>query len=154
MYRKFKRHFRAAPLATRLRRRLPLAHGWCWTGAAACGRVEPLGCPGRTAGWERTRAPERFANLGNVPTVAEAGVPGYALDPWLGLFVPAKVPQDVLARIHAEVVKILGGAELKTRLAPQGIELATSSPADFARFIRDDNAKWGKIIKEAGIKGD
>jgi tripartite-type tricarboxylate transporter receptor subunit TctC len=81
-------------------------------------------------------------------------VPGYALDPWLGLFVPAKTPQDIVTRINAEVVKILGAPELRARLAAQGIELVTNSPAEFARFIREDNAKWGKIIKEAGIKGD
>jgi len=98
-------------------------------------------------------APERFPNLGNVPTIGET-VPGYGLDPWLGLFVPAKVPQDVLVRIHGEVVKILGSPDLKAKLGPQGIELVTNSPAEFAKFIRDDNAKWGKIIKEAGIRAD
>ena len=51
-------------------------------------------------------------------------------------------------------MKILGSAELKARLVPQSIELATSSPADCVRFIRDDNAEWGQIIKEAGSKGD
>ena len=98
-------------------------------------------------------APERFPNLGNVPTIGEA-VPGYALDPWLGLFVPAKTPPEITGRIHAEVVKILGSPDLKARLGPQGIELVTNSPADFARFIREDNAKWGKIIKEADIRAD
>ena len=91
--------------------------------------------------------------LGDTPTIAQT-VPGYSLDPWLGLFLPAKVPQDVVTKIHGEVVKILGSPDLKAKLGPQGIELVTSSPADFARFIREDNAKWGKIIKEAGIKAD
>jgi tripartite-type tricarboxylate transporter receptor subunit TctC len=91
--------------------------------------------------------------LGDTPTIAQS-VPGYSLDPWLGLFVPAKTPQDVLAKIHGEVVKILSSPDLKAKLGPQGIELVTNSPADFARFIREDNAKWGKIIKEAGIKAD
>jgi tripartite-type tricarboxylate transporter receptor subunit TctC len=91
--------------------------------------------------------------LGDTPTIAQT-VPGYSLDPWLGLFLPAKVPQDVVTKIHGEVVKILGSADLKSKLGPQGIELVTSSPAEFARFIREDNAKWGKIIKDAGIKAD
>ncbi len=99
-------------------------------------------------------APQRFATLGNTPTLAEAGVPGYALDPWLGLFVAAKTPQDIVTKIHGEVVKILGSPELKSRLGAQGIELVTNSPAEFARFVRDDNARWGKLIKEAGIKGE
>lgn len=98
-------------------------------------------------------APERFANLGGTPAIGET-VPGYALDPWLGLFVPAKTPPEIVSRIHGEVVKILGGAELKARLGAQGIELVTNSPADFARFIREDNARWGKTIKEAGIRSD
>ena len=98
-------------------------------------------------------APERFANLGGTPAIGEA-VPGYALDPWLGLFVPAKTPPEIVSRIHGEVVKILGGAELKARLGAQGIELVTNSPAEFARFIREDNARWGKTIKAAGIRGD
>ena len=99
-------------------------------------------------------APERFPVLGDVPTIAEAGVPGYALDPWLGLFMPAKVPPEIVSKVNAEVVRILNGPELKAKLAAQGIEIVTNSPADFARFIREDNAKWGKLIKEAGIKGE
>ena len=121
-----------------------------WIGAANTllphikdGRLKLLG----------STAPQRFANLGDTPSIGEA-VPGYALDPWLGLFMPAKVPQDIVMRVHGEVVRILNAPELKARLGPQGIELATNSPPDFARFVKEDNAKWGKIIKEAGIKGD
>ena len=91
--------------------------------------------------------------LGDTPKIAES-VPGYSLDPWLGLFVPAKTPQDVVMKVHADVVKVLAGAELRSRLGAQGIELVTNSPAEFARFIREDHAKWGRIIKEAGIKAD
>lgn len=121
-----------------------------WIGAANTllphikeGRLKLLG----------STAPQRFALLGDTPAIGEV-VKGYALDPWLGLFMPAKVPQDIVTRVHGEVVKILNGDELKARLAAQGIELLTSSPAEFARFVREDNAKWGRIIKEAGIKGD
>ena len=95
----------------------------------------------------------RLRLLGDSPTIAQS-VPGYSLDPWLGLFVPAKTPPDVVMKIHGEVVKILASPDLKAKLGPQGIELVTNSPAEFARFIREDNAKWGRIIKEAGIKGD
>ena len=95
----------------------------------------------------------RLRLLGDTPTIAQT-VPGYSLDPWLGLFVPAKTPQDLVMKIHGEVVKILGSPDLKSKLGPQGIELVTNSPADFGRFIREDNAKWGKIIKDAGIKAD
>src|SRR6185295_9023707 len=121
-----------------------------WIGAANTllphikeGRLKLLG----------STAPQRFAILGDTPAIGEV-VKGYELDPWLGLFMPAKVPQEVVAKVHGEVVKILGGPELKARLGAQGIELVTNSPAEFARFVRDDNARWGRIIKEAGIKGD
>jgi tripartite-type tricarboxylate transporter receptor subunit TctC len=91
--------------------------------------------------------------LGDTPTIAQT-VPGYALDPWLGLFVPAKTPMPVVERVHSEVTKIVNAPELKSRLASQGIMIDTNSPADFARFIREDHARWGKVIKEAGIKGE
>jgi len=98
-------------------------------------------------------APQRFPNLGDTPTIGES-VPGYALDPWLGLFVPAKTPMETVQKIHSEVTKIVNAPELKGRLAPQGIMLETNSPAEFAKYIRDDNTRWGKVIREAGIKGE
>ncbi len=98
-------------------------------------------------------APERFPNLGNVPAIGES-LPGYAVDPWLGLFMPAKVPADIVNKVNGEVARILAAPEVKAKLAPQGIELVTNSPADFARFIRDEHAKWGKVIKEANIRGE
>ena len=98
-------------------------------------------------------APTRFPNLGDTPTIAET-VPGYALDPWLGLFVPAKTPMEVVQKIHLETTKIVNAPELKAKLAAQGIMIETNSPAEFARAIREDNARWGKVIKEAGIKGE
>ena len=91
--------------------------------------------------------------LGDSPTIAKA-VPGYALDPWLGLFVPAKTSAEIVNRIHAEVVKVVNGPDLKSKLAAQGIMIETGSPAEFARAIREDNARWGKVIREAGIKGE
>ncbi|MEA3192307.1 MAG: putative tricarboxylic transport rane protein [Betaproteobacteria bacterium] len=99
-------------------------------------------------------APQRFTNLGDVPTVAEAGVPGYSLDPWLGLFMPAKVPADILNKVNAEVAKVVNTPEVKARLASQGIIISTNSPAEFAQFVREDNSRWGKVIREAGIKGE
>src|SRR5205807_8180634 len=71
-------------------------------------------------------APARFPSLGDVPTIAEAGVPGYALAPWLGLFMPARVSSDIISKVNAEVVRILNAQELKSRLALQGIEIVTN----------------------------
>ena len=95
----------------------------------------------------------RLRLLGDSPTIAQS-VPGYSLDPWLGLFVPAKTPAPVVQRIHAEVTKIVNGAELKPKLAAQGIIIDTNSPEEFARFIREDHVRWGKVIRDAGIKGE
>jgi tripartite-type tricarboxylate transporter receptor subunit TctC len=99
-------------------------------------------------------APQRFSTLPDIPTIAESGVPGYSLDPWLGLFMPAKVPSEIVARVNREVIRILNAPDLKARFGAQGIEVMTQSPEEFARLIRDDHAKWGKLIKEAGIRGD
>jgi tripartite-type tricarboxylate transporter receptor subunit TctC len=98
-------------------------------------------------------APQRFANLGNTPAIGET-LPGFSVDPWLGIFMPAKVPADVLKKVNGEIARVLGMPEVKAKLAPQGIELVTQSPEEFARFIRADYEKWGKVIKEAGIRGE
>jgi tripartite-type tricarboxylate transporter receptor subunit TctC len=99
-----------------------------------------------------TSAGQRFSVLPETPTIAEAGLPGYALYPWLGLFVPAKTPPEIIARINTETAKIVNSPEVKARLVPQGMDIATGSPADLAAIIRDDNARWGKVIRDAGIK--
>jgi tripartite-type tricarboxylate transporter receptor subunit TctC len=122
-----------------------------WVGAANTllphirdGRLRLLGSAGA----------QRFPNLGDVPTIAEAGVPGYALDPWIGLFMPARVSPDIAARVNGEVARILNAPELKAKLAAQGIDVATNQAAEFARFVREDNARWGRLIQDAGIKGE
>ncbi|HEY8252929.1 MAG TPA: tripartite tricarboxylate transporter substrate binding protein [Burkholderiales bacterium] len=99
-----------------------------------------------------TAAGQRFSALPDTPTIAEAGLPGYALYPWLGMFVPAKTPPEIVARINAEIGRILNSAEVKARLVPQGMDIATGSPEELARVIREDDARWGKVIRDAGIK--
>jgi tripartite-type tricarboxylate transporter receptor subunit TctC len=101
-----------------------------------------------------TTASQRFSVLADTPTVAEAGVPGYSLYPWLALFVPAKTPPEIVARINGEVSRILGSGEVKARLVPQGMDLVTGSPDDLAALIRQEYASWGKVIRDAGIKGE
>jgi tripartite-type tricarboxylate transporter receptor subunit TctC len=81
-------------------------------------------------------------------------VPGYAVDPWLGLFVPGKTPPGVMERINVEVRKFLAAPEVKAKFSAQGIEVWTSSPHEFARFLREDYERWGKVIRDAGIKGE
>ena len=98
-------------------------------------------------------ASARFANLGNTPAIAET-LPGFNVDPWLGIFMPAKVPADLLKKVNGEIARVLALPEVKAKLAPQGIELVTQPADEFARFVKLDHEKWGKVIKEAGIRGE
>jgi tripartite-type tricarboxylate transporter receptor subunit TctC len=101
-----------------------------------------------------TAADRRFTSIPETPTVAEAGVAGYSLYPWLGLFVPSKTPPEIVARINGEVAKILNSPEVKARLVPQGMDLSTGSPAELKSIIASDYAQWGKVMATAGIKGE
>ena len=101
-----------------------------------------------------TTAGKRSGALPEVPTAAEAGLRGYELDPWLGLFAPAGVAAETINRMGADAARILNAPQAKARLAAQGIDVQTSTPQEFARFVRDDNARWGEIIRSAGIKAE
>jgi tripartite-type tricarboxylate transporter receptor subunit TctC len=101
-----------------------------------------------------TTASQRFSAMPDTPTVAEAGVAGYSLYPWLGLFVPAHTPGDVVAAINAQAKRILAQEEVKARLVPQGMDLTTDSPAELATLIRDEYGYWGKVIHDAGLKSE
>ncbi len=90
----------------------------------------------------------------DAPTIAEAGYSGYALDVWISLAMPAKVSPAIVNKVNADVAKALGSPDVRARLAPLGIEVVTSTPQALAQLIRDDYARWGNIIKAAGIKGD
>lgn len=95
---------------------------------------------------------QRFATLPAVPTVIEAGVPGYRAETWYGLVAPAGVPAAIISRLHAETRKALAAPELKAQLASQGLVPANLSSAEFAAMIREDFNKWGRLIKEANIQ--
>lgn len=90
----------------------------------------------------------------DAPTIAETGYPGYALDIWLSITMPAKSPLAVISKVNTDVARVLGTQEMRARLAPQGVEVVTGTPQELAKLIRDDHARWGKIIAQAGIKGD
>jgi tripartite-type tricarboxylate transporter receptor subunit TctC len=101
-----------------------------------------------------TAADRRFSVMPETPTVAEAGVQGYALYPWLGMFVPGKTPPEIVAKINGEIARILNSPEVRARLVPQGMDLATGSPAQLKQIIAADYAQWGKVMAAAGIKGE
>lgn len=93
--------------------------------------------------------------LPEVPTFAEAGLPGYEATSWFGLVTTAGAPREIIGKLYAEVTKILKAPDFKEqRLVKQGIEAVGNSPEEFAALIRSETAKWAKVIKESGTKLD
>jgi tripartite-type tricarboxylate transporter receptor subunit TctC len=97
-------------------------------------------------------APKRFGFLPDVPTFAEAGLPGIEASGWNGLFVPAGTPREVITRLQIETAKILATPAMKADAVQQGYEYGGESPDEFLAFIRAEMTKWGRVIKEANIK--
>jgi tripartite-type tricarboxylate transporter receptor subunit TctC len=93
----------------------------------------------------------RAAAAPDIPTISEAGVPGYQSGQWYGLFAPAGTPQEIIDWLHRETTAVLRLANIKDRLAASGLEVVASSPDEFAALIRADIAKWTKLVKAAGI---
>src|SRR5947199_2612406 len=89
-----------------------------------------------------------------LPTMAESGVPGYEVVGWQGLFAVAGTPPEIVARLQAEVAKVLRQPEVRERLAALGAEPVGSTPAEFGAFVRAENARWGTIIREKGIRSE
>ena len=96
---------------------------------------------------------KRFTAFPDLPAIAET-VPGVAVDIWLGVFMPANVPRDIISKVNAEIAKVLSAADVKATLALQGIEAVLSTPEALAATIREDHARWGRVIRDANIKAD
>jgi tripartite-type tricarboxylate transporter receptor subunit TctC len=96
----------------------------------------------------------RSPSLPEVPTYQEAGLKGLVLDQWLGLLVPAGTPAEVVRRLNAAADKVLAQPAVRERFAPQALEAVGGSPEQFARLYRDDYEKYGRLVKELGIKLD
>jgi tripartite-type tricarboxylate transporter receptor subunit TctC len=92
--------------------------------------------------------------LPDVPTVAEAAIPGFEFDLWYGMFAPAKTPRPIVNKYAAEVARILSLPEISKLMNTQGIVPKSSTPEQFDRFVRAEVEKLGKVIKAAGIKVD
>ena len=97
---------------------------------------------------------QRSAVAPNLPTVAEAGVPGYQVDIWLGVLVPTGTPREVIARLNGGIIKALTAPEVKERLEPEGFEPSAMSPDEFARHIRAELPVWAKVVQAAKLRAD
>lgn len=107
----------------------------------------------------RTRAlavstPKRSLQFPDVPTLAEAGVPGYEVTVWYGICAPAGLPPALLTKINVDVVKAVSSPDMVKRLADVGVEAASSTPEQFATFAAGEIAKWAKVVKEVGVTAD
>ncbi|MPZ46018.1 MAG: tripartite tricarboxylate transporter substrate binding protein [Betaproteobacteria bacterium] len=108
------------------------------------GRLKALG----------TSGVKRAAALPDVPTVAESGIPGFSVENWYGVVGPVGMPKEAIARLNAELAKVLASPDLRERFTADGSEAISSTPEQFAAFIRDEVQKWGKVVREAKVKVD
>jgi tripartite-type tricarboxylate transporter receptor subunit TctC len=98
--------------------------------------------------------PERSATIGDIPTCAESGMPGLVAVNWWGVLLPAGTPRPIVQKFHADIVKVMKDADLKERFAQLGVDAVSSTPEEFATFMRSESAKYAKLIKDANIQVD
>ncbi len=96
----------------------------------------------------------RSALLPEIPTVSEAGLPGYEVSSWYGLFGPAAMPKDIVAKVNADTVAFLSAADVKERLASLGAEPAPMKPEEYASYLKSEIAKWANVVKASGAKAE
>jgi tripartite-type tricarboxylate transporter receptor subunit TctC len=89
-----------------------------------------------------------------IPTVAESGVPEFAVTSWFGVAAPAKTPRPIIDRLHAEIVRALNTPELRERMQGMGADPGGNTPEQYTAFVQNEITKWGKVIQAAGIKGE
>lgn len=94
----------------------------------------------------------RSPQLPDVPTIAESGLPGYAISAWFGMLAPAKTPAEIITRLHRETIAALASAEVKERFASIGFEPIGSTPEEFRRHIVNESARMGRVVRESGMK--
>lgn len=95
---------------------------------------------------------KRSPKVPNIPTIAEAGVPGFEMTHWVGVIAPSKVPTDIIARLHREIEKALATSDAKSRLTEMGAEPSVMSPEAFQTYLRNEIRKWAKVVKDRGIQ--
>ena len=97
---------------------------------------------------------KRFELMPELPTIAEAGVPGFEVRNWYGVFVPAGTPRDIVARLNSELVKILQMPDVKSKMLASGIEALHSTPEQFAAYIQSETKRWAKVVKDSGARAE
>ncbi len=97
-------------------------------------------------------APKRSPAAPEVPTVSEAGIPGFSVLDWQGMFTTAKTPAAVVSKLNAEIKRALTLPDVIEKLATAGVEIQTTSPEEWGRFVQSEIEKWAKVVKTAGIK--
>ena len=95
---------------------------------------------------------KRIPQLPDVPTLQEAGVPGYEASVWLALLAPAATPRDIVSRLNSEIAKLMASAETKKAMYDAGVEVSLSSPEALGEYMVQEMDRWGKVVKDAGIK--
>jgi len=101
-----------------------------------------------------TTGPKRTPVAPEIPTVAESGVPGYEVTTFYGVSAPAKTPRAIIDRLHSELVRALNSPDVRERLQGLGADPVGNTPEQYTAFMQNEIAKWGKVIKAAGIKGE
>ncbi|TMG75806.1 MAG: tripartite tricarboxylate transporter substrate binding protein [Betaproteobacteria bacterium] len=96
----------------------------------------------------------RSETLPDLPSVAESGLPGYEAVGWFGLLAPAATPKAIVGKLSADANRVLADPDLRARMQALGADPGGNTPEEFARFIREDQAKWAKLMREAGIKAE
>ena len=102
----------------------------------------------------RSTGLRRLPSWPDVPTVAEAGVPGYEYLSWMGISAPANTPRDIVMKLNTDIRRVMATPESREWLAGQGAEPGNDTPEEFLAYIKVEHAKWGRVVREAGIKAD
>jgi tripartite-type tricarboxylate transporter receptor subunit TctC len=113
-------------------------------GPLKSGRLRALAVTGKT----------RLRTAPELPTIAESGYPDYAMTAWWGVAVAARTPPVLVKRLRDDIVRVLNEPEVRARLEGQGIEIAGTTPAEFARFLRDEVERWGNAVRQSGARSD
>jgi tripartite-type tricarboxylate transporter receptor subunit TctC len=131
---------------------------------AVIGGQVPIFCTGLTALANQIKAGKlralgiatlkRSPLMPELPTIAEQGLPGFEVVSWTGVAAPAKTPPAIIRKLHDVIVKIVGTQDMRSFMASQGAEPALMGPEEFGAYIKADIAKWAKVVKAAGIKGE